>query len=255
MASKNDKSTTAGSASPPRRRRGRPSAHKNGLLDSKLIIACAFELSKSVPLQELSIVRVATELGVTPALIHYYLAGRDALTSGVMNSFYREMLLGWPVPRDHWRENLEVVADHVYHTYVAYPGVAAYAVAHNRFRLAQIVGEGETDHGIELFERFVGVVREIGFDARRTGMYANLVMEFITSGAYATVRHRWPSEHSDFLEQIFARLDPKEYPNIRFVRKNYIRSSGHGAFKDGMTLVLGGLELELAKLSDATQKP
>ena len=113
MASKNDKSTTAGSASPPRRRRGRPSAHKNGLLDSKLIIACAFELSKSVPLQELSIVRVATELGVTPALIHYYLAGRDALTSGVMNSFYREMLLGWPVPRDHWRENLEVVADHV----------------------------------------------------------------------------------------------------------------------------------------------
>jgi len=231
------------------RRRGRPATHENGVLDSRLIISCAFELAKTLPLQELSMVRVARELGVTPALIHYYLDGRDALTSGVMNSFYREMLADWPVASGRWREDIQAVADHVYAIYVAYAGVAAYVISHTRFRMAQRVAPGETDYGLLLFERIVGVVREAGFDAARTGMYANLLMEFIISGAYATVRHRWPGEHGDFLDRVFAKLDRKQYPHTQFVRSTLISLDGSAAFREGMHLVLNGIDQERSKLS------
>lgn len=232
-----------------KRKRGRPAVHENGVLDAKLIIACAFELSKTTPLQDLSIVRVARELGVTPALIHYYLDGRDALTSGIMNSFYREMLSEWPPLTGQWRDDLLAAAWRVYNTYVRYAGVAAYVVAHNRFRMVQIVAKNETDFGLLFFERFVGVIREIGFDAQRTAMYAALFMELIISGAYATVRHRWPGDHSDFLDRAFVKLDPEQFPNTHFIRKNHVQLASTSAFEAGMYLTLSGLDLERSKLS------
>lgn len=235
------------------RRRGRPAVHENGLLDAKLIIACAFELSKTTPLQELSMVRVARELGVTPALIHYYLDGRDALTSGVMNSFYREMLKSWPAPSEDWRKDFEVASHHIYDALVRFSGIAAYMVAHNRFRMAQLVRDGETDHGVLLFERFIGVIRSAGFDAHRTGVYATLLMEFIVSGAFATVRHRWPSDQVDFIDKVFAGLDPGKFPNTYFVHKSHFQQiSGEASFSLGFNLVLNGLELERAKLQNAS---
>lgn len=231
-----------------RRRRGRPPLSNNGLLDRKLIIACAFELAKTKPLQDLSIVQVARELGVTAPLIHYYLDGRDALTSGVMNSFYREMLSEWPAASGRWREDIESTAHHIYQICVTYGGVAAYLVSHNRFRLVQLTRDGEPDYGLLLFERFVGVIREAGFDAQRTAMYANLLMELVISGAYATVRHRWPGYHGDLLEEAFAGLNPRAFPNTCFVRKKFTRLTHGLAFADGMNLVLSGLALERSKL-------
>src|ERR1700693_4372753 len=60
-------------AGPGRRGRGSPAGAESGLLDGAMILSIALQLAKSVPLAELSIVRLASELGVTPALIHYYL--------------------------------------------------------------------------------------------------------------------------------------------------------------------------------------
>lgn len=194
-------------------------------------------------------VRVARELGVTPALIHYYLDGRDALTSGVMNSFYRELQKNWPEPLNDWRRDFERTAHHIYEALVRYAGIAAYMVAHSRFRMAQIVRDGETDYGLQLFDRFIGVIREAGFDAHRTGMYASLMMEFIVSGAYATVRHRWPSDHVDVIDKVFAGLDPAEFPNAYFVRNSHFQHiSGEASFNDGFALVLNGLALERERL-------
>lgn len=194
-------------------------------------------------------VRVARELGVTPALIHYYLDGRDALTSGVMNSFYGEMLKHWPELKGEWRADFEAIAYHIYDCLVRFSGIAAYMVAHNRFRMAQIVRDGEVDHGILLFERFIGVIRSAGFDAHRTGMYASLLMEFVVSGAFATVRHRWPGDQGDFIEKIFGHLDPAKFPNTHFVRKSHFEQiSGSASFRDGFDLVLSGIALERSKL-------
>jgi len=197
----------------------------------------------------LSIVRLANELGVTPALIHYYLGGRDAMTSGIMNAFYKDLIDNWPSDSgEDWRHRLEVVSGAVYRAHVRYPGIAAYVVSHNRYRVIQDVRENETDYGILFFERFTAAVKAIGFDAPSTGVYAHLLMEFIKTSAHATVRHMWPGEHKDFLESKLSALDPEMFPATHFVRPTLTSLNASAAFTTGLGLLLQALEMNLAKI-------
>src|ERR1700675_3323541 len=108
---------------PSKRGPGRPTLRINGSMSKIDIVKCALELAKLEPLQSISIVRVAAELGVTPALIHYYVGGRDRLTSGVMNSFYSLLTTAIPLPTPDWRAELTTVFDTIYKTYIAYGGI------------------------------------------------------------------------------------------------------------------------------------
>ena len=106
-----------------------------------VILAVGLALTKSLPLQDVSIVRVARELDVTPASIHYYLEGRDALTLGIVNLFIHDLSAEWPQPRSSWKADLEATATAIYRHYVRYPGIAAYFAAQNRFRVFIPAGE------------------------------------------------------------------------------------------------------------------
>lgn len=229
---------------PKPRGRGRPATQEKSLLDREVILGCAFDMARSVPLQDLSIVKVAKELGVTPALIHYYLEGRDALTSGVMNAFYRETLREWPTRTGDWRKDLESACRRMHDVHVTYAGVAAYVVGYTRFRMVQITAPGEDDYGLLLFENFVGLVRAAGFDAERTAIYSHLLMEFVTSVAHTTVRHRWPGESGIFLDRILAGLDARTFPNAHFVRQSYVRFDAGLAFDQALELFMNALEVE-----------
>lgn len=228
------------------RKPGRPVGAAAGVLDRDTIIAVAFRLTKTISVSELSIVRVAKELGVTPALIHYYLAGggRDALTSGVMNSFYREVIEQWPVQTGDWQQDFEVVADSIYRAHLRYPGISVYVASHNRYQMVQDVAETETDYGLLMLERFSAMVRQIGFDGQRTGVTAHLLMMFISSFAHSTVARRWPGQHADFLRSKLSELDPDAYPNCYFVKDGLINLNAAEAFSAGLRLVLLGLNAE-----------
>jgi AcrR family transcriptional regulator len=237
----------------PLRRRGRPSGAESALLDRTTILSIAVQLTKSVPLADISIIRVARELGVTPALIHYYMGGRDAVTSGVMNFFYRQLVEDWPQNSgSDWRHYLEVVAGTVYRAYIRYPGVAAYVVSHNRFRMVQSPAKAEVDYGIQFFERFSAAVMAIGFDPTSTSTYGHLLMEFIISSAHATVRHMWPGEHRDFLDRKLSALDPVQFPAAHYVREGLIKLNASAAFTVGLGLLLQALELNRQNLGTDT---
>jgi AcrR family transcriptional regulator len=225
---------------------GRPAGTGRGLFSRESIIAVSLALTRTVPLHEVSIVRVAQELEVTPGLIHYYMGGRDALTTGVMNAFYRELAGAWPEPRDGWRENLTAVCKALYDAHVKYGGIAAFLVSHNRFRLVQSVQPGETDYGILLFDRFMAAVKAAGFDAALTGTYGHLLNEFVTGYAQATAAHRWPGEHAGFLTEKLAALDSTRYPAAHFVSKPFTQLNAVKAFEMGLALFLDGLEQALA---------
>lgn len=229
------------------RPRGRPAGVESALLDRDTIISLALQMAKTVPLADLSIVRVARELGVTPALIHYYIeGGRDALTTGIMNAFYKELVMAWPTTNHRdWREDVEVVAGAVYRAHIRYPGIAAYVVSNNKFRMIQEVGKGETDYGILFFEKFTSAVQSIGFDAMDTGIYSHLLMDFISSHAHATVRHLWPGDHREYLDRKLSQLDPKRFPAAHFVRKGLVSLNASEAFTIGMRLILSALDLHL----------
>src|ERR1700754_4137584 len=110
---------------PVRRRPGRPAGSNVGISLAS-ILRTSYRLAKTVPLQELSIVFVAKKLGVTPALIHHYVGGRDWLPAGTMTLFYSDLLRKLPDNTGDWKRDIPKMARAIYDHLVLYAGVAAY---------------------------------------------------------------------------------------------------------------------------------
>jgi len=214
-------------------------------LSREAVIQHGMELAADMPMDEVSIVRLARELAVTPALIHYYLeGGRDSLTSGIINRFYGQLLKKWPRNRGNWRDQVTRMSLHVYSQLIQFPGIASYLNMHNRFRVFQMVGPDETDNGILFLEKFIGEVRRAGLDDERTGILAHLLMEFLLGSAHSTAHYRWPREHVAFLEQQLAALDPNLFPNLVATGHLVGRLDAQQAFENGLRIHLDGIESE-----------
>jgi AcrR family transcriptional regulator len=220
-------------------------------LDRHVILRLGLGLARTLPLQDISVVRVAAELGVTAASIRYYLRGRDALTAGIVNAFYRDLLEHWPPMTGDWQADLSAVAEAIYRHYLIYPGVAAYFAAENRFRILAAATRAEDGLAPPLFlERYFAVIRQVGLDVERGTTYAIILLQLLHMAAHATSRHQWPGEH-DLLKAHLYSLDDESFPNIAAMRESHLRLSGHVAFKAALDLVVSGLELERRKRSSS----
>src|SRR5262245_23750213 len=97
---------------PPPRKRGRPpksasaASEQGSVLTRELILQKATELAKFEPLGEISMVGLARELNVTPALIHYYVGSRDDLISGVANRYFKARVENVQPLTGDWAEDL-----------------------------------------------------------------------------------------------------------------------------------------------------
>jgi AcrR family transcriptional regulator len=230
--------------SQPRRGPRPPGSRK---LDRDVILAVGLALTKSLPLQDVSIVRVARELEVTPASIHYYVEGRDALTLGIVNLFIRDLLAEWPQPRAPWKPDLEAAATAIYCHYVRYPGIAAYFAAQNRFRVFIPAGKHDgAEHLHRFLERYFAAIAAVGLNAKRSAVYALVLIQFIIAAAHATASHQLPGEQ-DNLGAVLSALDRRSYPNIHRMRASYLGLAGDDAFRAGLHLILAGLQSERRK--------
>jgi AcrR family transcriptional regulator len=224
------------------RRGPRPAGSRK--LDRDVILAVGLALTNSLALHDVSIVRVARELEVTPASIHYYLDGREALTLGIVNLFIHDLLAEWPQPRSSWKPDLEAVATAVYRHYVRYPGIAAYFAAQNRFRVFIPAGEHHgAEHLHRFLERYFAAIAAVGLNAKRNAVYALVLIQFIIAAAHATASHQLPGEQ-DKLGAALAALDRRSYPNIHRMRASYLGLAGDDAFRAGLHLILAGLQAE-----------
>ena len=230
----------------PKRGPGRPATRGNNALSKREIISFALGLCRHEPLQNVSIVRVANELGVTPALIHYYVGGRDPLTSGVMNRFYEALVEQLPAQTLQWRTDVTAVFDTIYVHYIRYSGVVAYVMSHNRFRLFQLVEPGERDFGADFFERVTGAVRIAGLSPQRTAMYSHLLLQHVLSSAYQQTSHQLPEDHQAFLVSRLRKLDTSETPNTHFVLESFAALRGDDAFRTGLSLITEAMGREVA---------
>jgi AcrR family transcriptional regulator len=224
-----------------RRTPGRPSAATQPALSRELIVAKGLELCRRVPLQELSIVRMARELAVTPALIHYYLGGRDALTTGVMNAYYRELVGALPEQSGNWQTDVAAALHTIYEKDVKYGGIVAYVMSHNRYRLFQDVEEGDTDYGVLFFDRLAACVRQAGMDASSTAMFVHLLLQHVLASAYQQTSHQLPGDHHAFLLSRLSRIDPRERPSLHFMLEAFSNLDGDAAFEAGLALLIEGI--------------
>lgn len=239
------------------RRQGRPAANEKGGVNRQGILRAALKLSKSVALQDLSIVVVARSMEVTPALIHYYIGGRDWLTSGIMNLFYKSLISKWPEPTGDWEQDVENSARAFFDHLATYPGVSAYLVLNHRFRVFQLTAFGDRDYGAEMLDRFVGHVRAAGLSPERTGLHAQLIHEFVISTAHQATHDLLPADHRQFLEDKLASLDPRRTENIVYGKVGPLQLNADSLFKEGMSSYLLGIERDrqIEGVSDRTKRP
>lgn len=233
-------------AAAPRRGRGRPQLQESPRFSRAGILRTALKMTALMPLQELSIGILAKSMNVTTALIHYYVGGREWLTSGVMNLFYKDLLRSWPAPTGNWRDDILGSAHALFNHFVRYGGIAAYAVSHSRFRVFQLSEFDSRDYGVEVLDKFVGGFRRSGLSDDRAGIYSNLMIEFIIGTAHATSRHIYPREHQDFLKGKIESLNGERYPNIVATANAPLTIDGDLALTHGLHLFMLGIMTELA---------
>jgi AcrR family transcriptional regulator len=224
---------------------GRPRAEDGSNTSRLSILRCALRLTKTTPLQDLSILMVARSMNVAPGLIHYYIGGRDWLTSGVVNLFYRDLLRIWPKEVGDWQADLIATAKTMYDHLVAYSGVCAYIASNHRFRIFQLAEFSDRDWGVEFLERFSGRVHAAGLPGARSATYVHILMNFVINCAHNTTDHIYPGQHNKMIEERIALLDPQKYPNIFFGQETPARINGAGALEEGCRLILLGMTNDL----------
>ncbi|MFJ4292204.1 TetR/AcrR family transcriptional regulator [Cupriavidus sp. NPDC089707] len=242
-ASKTPASPTAPSAP---RRRGRPPKTDSPIgaepmLSRVAILQHAIRLTKSVPLDQISMVQLAKDFGVAPGLIHYYLGGRDQLVSGVLNDYYRQRVGRLPSLTGDWRADVEGIARLSFEVAVENPGVSIYVASHNRFRLFQDVEPGETDYGMEFFNRMTSAIMQGGFTAGQVALGYHLIAQYLVSASMAEASRQLPAYHQSFIEKKLDSASELQYPGARFVSKAFSRLSSDTAFEEGLRITLDGI--------------
>ncbi|RDK08217.1 TetR/AcrR family transcriptional regulator [Cupriavidus lacunae] len=251
--------TTPATPSAPRRR-GRPPKSDSPIgaepmLSRVAILQHAITLTKSVPLDQISMVQLAKDFGVAPGLIHYYLGGRDQLVSGVLNDYYRQRVGRLPSLTGDWRNDVEGIARLSFEVAVENPGVSIYVASHNRFRLFQDVEPGETDYGMEFFNRMTSAIMQGGFTAEQVALGYHLIAQYLVSASMAEASRQLPAYHQSFIEKKLESASELQYPGARFVSKAFSRLSSDTAFEEGLRITLDGIETWKQDKRQPARKP
>lgn len=258
MAGKSNASKTSGKAAAPRprqstttpetRRPGRPPAGNSRdlgkvkpLISRENIMDRAAQLAMTEPLNDLSIVGLAREFGVTTALIHYYAGSRDDLISGVINRYFKARVERFePLTKD-WRNNIEAHSRAIFDLTREYGGVLQYLMSHNRFRLFQQVSSGETDYGLVYLNRLGEIFQAGGFTPEQSAMGYHLLAQYLMTAAYADVNRQLPVEHGDYILGRIQSTSKEQFPGAHFIAEPFSRLDSESAFTAGLKILLDGI--------------
>jgi len=229
----------------PSRGRGRPprsaaAPNEGGVLTREQILDKATEIAKTEPLGEISMVGLARELGVTPALIHYYVGSRDDLISGVANRYFKARLERLQPLTGDWQHDLWQEAMQTFRLGVEYGGVLRYMMSHNRFRLFQQVAAGETDYGVLYLNRLAGIFRSGGFTPQQAALGYHLLSQYVMSSAFAEVSRQLPGFHEHYIRGQIDSHAPHEVEHARYFLDAFSTLDSATSFPVGLKLMIEG---------------
>lgn len=228
------------------RRRGRPPKVDSPIdaeanLSRVAIIQHAIKLSKSVPIDQISMVQIAKDFGVAPGLIHYYLGSRDNLISGILNHYYRIRMSKMPPLTGDWRADVEEIARTSFSIGRQNPGVSMYIASHNRFRLFQEVGPEEVDYGLAYFNHLTSAYMQGGFSPEQTALAYHLTAQYLVASTTAEAARQLPAYHEAFILKKLESLPAKQYAGASYVSKAFAVLASDTAFESGLAILLNGV--------------
>lgn len=230
------------------RRRGRPPRREapDGALAPQIsreqILERATEIARTEPLGEISMVGLARDLGVAPTLIHYYVGSHDDLISGVVNRYFRERAARMPALTGNWKEDLRIDATHTFRLNLEYGGVLRYTMSHNRSRLFQRVGPGETDYGVLYLDRTAETLRCAGFTPQQAALAFHLLSLYVMSSAYAEVSKQLPAYHERYIREQIALHPLEQLLGAHYIADSFAALDSDTAFPAGLKLLIDGFE-------------
>jgi AcrR family transcriptional regulator len=236
-----------------RRPKGASEDGKGGI-NREAIVARAVEIAKGESETEITIVRLSRELGVTTALIHYFVGSRDDLLTAVFNAALKERTSAFPPLTGDWRHDAEKLIRQSHESQLRWRGMTTYAATHNRHRLFQRVKPGETDYGLVFFDRLGQIFQEGGFTSEQAAMGYHLLMLFSLSVANAHVNRQQPVEHQEWLMDHFSQFDAADYPGASHVMPAFSQVDTKSTFDAGLAVLLDGFESWLAKPRTSPRK-
>ena len=230
----------------PPRKRGRPPKAAPGkgeaasVLSREQILDKAIELARVQPLSEISMVGLARELGVAPALIHYYIGSRDDLISGVANLYFKALMAGMPPLTGDWETDLWQGAHQSFRMGVEYGGVLRYMMSNNRFRLFQQVPPGEIDYGVLYLDWLASVFRSGGFSPEQSATGFHLLSLYVMSSSYSEVSRQLPSFHQRYIRGQVEAHPANEVEHARFFIGAFAALDSATAFPAGLRILIDG---------------
>jgi len=242
------------------RKRGRPSraglpaSDAGPVLTREQILDRATTLAKVEPLQDISIVGLARELGVTPTLIHYYIGSRDDLISGVANRYFKERLSRLQPLTGNWKKDLWSEANQSFNVGVEYGGVLRYMMSHNRFRLFQQVTAGETDYGMLYLDRIAGIFRTGGFTPRHAAIGYHLLSQYVMSSSYAEVSRQLPAFHENYIREHIESKTVEQLPGAHYFAEAFSTLKSAVSFPEGLRLLIDSFGKWIEKDSSASDQ-
>jgi AcrR family transcriptional regulator len=225
------------------RKRGRPRLDAQAdnsppALSREQILDRATALAKVEPLGEISMVGLARELGVTPTLIHYYIGSRDDLISGVANRYFRERFARIGPLTGDWQKDLFREGTQSFELGVEYGGVLRYTMSHNRFRVFQQVGAGETDYGMLYLDHMAGIFRNAGFTPQQTAVGFHLLSQYVMTSSYAEVSRQLPGFHEHYIRDQIESQPADELQGARYFLDAFSTLDSATTFPEGLRLLI-----------------
>ncbi|MDP3885489.1 hypothetical protein [Hydrogenophaga sp.] len=206
------------------------------------IVHRAALLAQEEPFSEITIARLGRELGVAPALIHYFIGSRDNLLSLVINQALMERAETFPDFTDDWRFDLEALLRHTIEMQMRWKGITTYIASHNKYRLFQRVEQGEEDFGLVFFDRMGRILRASGLTPQKSAMAFHLLMLFTTAVANASVNRQEPALHKEYILGHLAKFPPTRYPGASFIGKAFTTIDSKKTIDQGIGLLIDSIE-------------
>lgn len=214
------------------RKIGRPKAGQEALTRER-ILATALELVDQHGMEALSMRRLATELGVDPMAIYYYLPNKRAILAGLVERVFAELRVP-STQGGSWPERVRAIA-RAYHALArAHPNLVLYLVTDR---------ESAAVAALELNEALFEALLLAGLAPQMVVSAADLIVDYVNG--YALAEASGPVGQPDEWRELWELLDKhpsKQFSAMRYVFNHLGGEAQADGFEAGLDIILAGIK-------------
>lgn len=205
---------------------------RNTVLTPQLIAECGLEVAEKTSVDEVSIRKIATELGVTPMAIYRHFSDKEALLAAMLDLFIvRADVL--PKQALGWQDWLHHVGTAMYDALCIAP---SWIPLFGRLQLKP--------GALAVMDSYLVAMQRAGFSREQAvqgffGLLQNLIG--------AATMHSAFSYMADTVNPL-SELDPLAYPDVAAALPAIAKAMSTDLMQNGLRLLIDGLTLELGNL-------